>query len=364
MVSILIVEDEAIVSDDIKETLLSLGYSVAGTAKTGKAALELAESASPDLVLMDIHLAGDMDGIEAADRIHALYGIPVIYLTAYADSGILERAKKTEPYGYVIKPYDERGLHSAIEMAFYKHLMERRLTESEATTRLMVNATQDFLYLIGTDGIILLANKALAEHCGTTPHDLIGKSAYELVGKNLLSPKMACWNLAVQGERRLNFEEQHNRSWYDVTICPVYDVRQTPEKYAVSIRNITAKKQSDDLKKNNAEYFRLLIEDASEVVVMLNPDGSFVQESPSFRQALHYPKDENLKRTLFDHISISDYQQAKQVLSEILIHPGMAKPIRLKFERPDGNLCIIKGILSNQSDNPFVGRIVLNGWVE
>ncbi|PKL63944.1 MAG: hypothetical protein CVV32_10955 [Methanomicrobiales archaeon HGW-Methanomicrobiales-3] len=364
MPSILIVEDEGIVSDDIRETLLSLGYSVAGAARNGEAALELVASAGPDLVLMDIHLAGTMDGIDTAGRIHALHGTPVIYLTAYADSDILERAKKTEPYGYVIKPYDERGLHSAIEMALYKHRMEHRLIESEATTRLMVNASQDFLYLIRSDGTFLVANEALAEHCGTTQGELGGTSAYELVGKNLLSPKMACWNLAVQGERRLNFEEQHNRSWYDVTICPVYDARHAPEKYAVSIRNITAKKQSDDLAKNNAECFRLLIEDASEVMVMLNPDGSFVQDSPSFRQALLYPEDENLKRTLFDHVSISDYQQAKQVLSEILIHPGMAKPIRLKFERPDGTLCIIKGIMSNQSDNPFVGRIVLNGWVE
>jgi len=363
MPSILVVEDEAIVSDDIKDTLLSLGYTIAGTAKTGEAAIELAVSARPGLVLMDIHLAGTMDGIEAAERIHS-HGIPVIYLTAYADADILERAKKTEPYGYVIKPYDERGLHSAIEMALYKHQMERRLLESEATTRLMVNTTQDFLYLIRADGIFLLVNDAFAEYCGTTPSDLIGTSAYDLVGKNLISPKMACWNIAVQGERRQNFEEQHNQSWYDVTICPVYDVHKTPEKYAVSIHNITAKKQSEDQKKNNAEYFRLLIEDASEVMVMLNPDGTFAQESPSFRQAINCPPQENLRHTIFDHITISDYQQAKQVLSEILIHPGMAKPVRLKFEKYDGAVCIIKGIMSNQSDNPFVGRIVLNGWVE
>lgn len=364
MPSILVVEDEAIVADDIKETLTSLGYTVTGTARTGEMALEKAAENQPDLVLMDIHLAGAMDGIEAAGQIHALQGIPVIFLTAYADTALLERAKVAEPYGYIIKPYDERGLHSAIEMALYKYRMEGALKESEATTRLMVNATQDFLYLIRADGTFLMVNDALAEFTGMAPEELVGTSAYELVGKNLLTPKMACWQLDTRGELRLNFEEQMNRGWYDVTIYPVYNTRGSVEKFAVSIRNMTARKQAEEQEKNNAEYFRALIEDASQVMVMLNPDGTFSQESPSFKHALGYVPQENLKKSFFDHILISDYQHAKQVLSEILVHPGMAKPIRLKFEKSDGTFIIIKGIMSNQSDNPFVGRIVLNGWVE
>ena len=139
---------------------------------------------------MDIHLAGTMDGIEAAGKIHAKYGIPVIFLTAYADSALLERAKVAEPYGYILKPYDERGLHSAIEMALYKHAMEQRLKESEATTRVMVNATQDLL---------LPAQCRRENPCGkrgarpdrarTTTGELQGTSAYDLVGKKILYPE-------------------------------------------------------------------------------------------------------------------------------------------------------------------------------
>src|SRR5512145_1928453 len=123
MTSVFIVEDEAIVADDLRETLTSLGYSVAGIAKSGELALQKVAETHPDLVLMDIHLAGPMDGIDAAGRIHERQEIPVIFLTAYADKALLERAKQTEPYGYIIKPYDERGLQSAIEMAVYKHRM-------------------------------------------------------------------------------------------------------------------------------------------------------------------------------------------------------------------------------------------------
>ncbi|WP_321506550.1 response regulator [uncultured Methanoregula sp.] len=361
---IFIVEDEAIVASDIKETLLSLGYAVDGTAKTGETAVEKVAEKRPDLVLMDINLAGSMDGIEAADRIHTAHGIPVIFLTAFADKPLLDRAKKAEPYGYIIKPYDERVLQSAIEMAVYKHRMERRLQETEETTRVMVNATQDLLYLVGTEGRFLMANEALAGIVGTTPEELQGTSAYDLVGKNILTPKMACWQLNTRGEKRLVFEEQLNRSWYDVTIYPVYDTNGTAEKYAVSVRNITIRKQSEEQVRNNADYFRAIIEEASEVVVLLNPNGTFSQQSPSFKTALGYLPDQDLKKSFFDYISMSDWQQAKQVFSEVLVHPGMAKPVRLKFEKIDRNICSIRGIMSNLSDNPFVGKIVLNGWVE
>lgn len=130
--AIFIVEDEAIVANDLKETLLSLEYRVAGIAKSGELALETVKETRPDLVLMDIHLAGEMDGVETAGKIHILYNIPVIYLTAYADKILLDRAKITEPYGYVIKPYDERELHSIIEMALYKHRVEREIKKRDS----------------------------------------------------------------------------------------------------------------------------------------------------------------------------------------------------------------------------------------
>lgn len=361
--AIFIVEDEAIVASDIRETLRGLGYTVAGIANSGEAALEKIRTLHPSLVLMDIHLAGKMDGIEAAGCIRRDYAIPVIFLTAYADKELLDRAKVTEPYGYIIKPFDERTIQSTVEMAVYKYHMELQLRESEATTRLMVNASQDLLYLISADGKFLVANEALAARAGMTPDEMKGTSAYELVGRKILSPRMACWQLETRGERHLNFEEQMHHGWYDVTICPVYDSKGAAEKYAVSVRDITAKKQAEEQIRNNAGYLRAVIEEASEVVLLLNPDGTFSQQSPSFRAALGYGNGDEIKKNFFDHLSLSDWQQAKQVFSEVLVHPGMSKPVLLKFEKNDGSVCSIRGIMSNLSDNPFIGRIVLNGWV-
>ncbi len=132
---IFIVEDESIVANDIKETLISLGYGVAGLSKYAENAISQIAETQPDLVLMDIQLIGPMDGIEAAGLIHTKYDIPVIFLTSYANNSLIERAKVAEPYGYILKPYDERVLHSTIEMALYKHSIQRKLKASEEALR-------------------------------------------------------------------------------------------------------------------------------------------------------------------------------------------------------------------------------------
>ncbi|MFO7850752.1 MAG: ATP-binding protein [Spirochaetia bacterium] len=130
-VKILIVEDESIVAMDIKRRLVALGYQVIGHALSGEDAVSFSGEQRPDLVLMDIHLKGDMDGIKAADEIRRNYEIPVIYITAYSDEATLDRAKVTEPFGYILKPFQEREVHSAIEMAIYKHRAEQELREAK-----------------------------------------------------------------------------------------------------------------------------------------------------------------------------------------------------------------------------------------
>lgn len=146
--NILVVEDESIVSKDIQQSLKKLGYNIIGAAATGEMALELVEKNQPDLVLMDIMLKGEMSGVDTAKIIKDEYNIPVIYLTAYADENTLEKAKITEPYGYIIKPFKEVDIHTSIEMALYKH--EKSLE---------VKKERDLLYKLtentGTDNDII-----------------------------------------------------------------------------------------------------------------------------------------------------------------------------------------------------------------
>ena len=129
---ILITEDEQIVAEDLKMALEAMGYSIIGIASSGERAIELADREKPDLILMDIILSGKMDGIAAAYTIRSRHDIPVIYLTAYADSTLLERAKQTEPLGYIVKPFNEREVHSNIEIALFKHHMESEIKKRDA----------------------------------------------------------------------------------------------------------------------------------------------------------------------------------------------------------------------------------------
>ncbi len=122
--NVLVVEDESIVSKDIQQSLKKLGYNVVGAASTGEQAVKLAIETTPDIILMDIMLKGEMTGIEAATQVRAETNIPVIFLTAYADESTLSKAKVTQPYGYIIKPFKEIDIHTSIEMALYKHKKE------------------------------------------------------------------------------------------------------------------------------------------------------------------------------------------------------------------------------------------------
>jgi len=121
---ILIIEDEAVVSLDITRRLEKMGYEVMGRLASGEEALELVQQDPPHLVLMDINLQGDLDGIETANKLYQNHNIPVIYLTAYAGESTLERTKESKPYGYILKPFKERELRATIEIALSRHQTE------------------------------------------------------------------------------------------------------------------------------------------------------------------------------------------------------------------------------------------------
>ncbi|HSE84060.1 MAG TPA: response regulator [Thermodesulfobacteriota bacterium] len=126
-IKVLIVEDEILVAMDIQNRLEMLGYSVTAIASSKEEAIRNIQETKPDLVLLDIKLFGTMDGVAIAEQIHTHFKIPFIYLTAHGDESTLERAKTTAPYGYILKPFEEGVLHPAIQIALYKHGLEREV---------------------------------------------------------------------------------------------------------------------------------------------------------------------------------------------------------------------------------------------
>jgi diguanylate cyclase (GGDEF)-like protein/PAS domain S-box-containing protein len=178
---ILVVEDERLVAKHIENMVRGLGYDVAGVAATGEDAIRIALGTLPDLVLMDIMLRGDMDGIAASEQIWDKAAIPVVYLTAYADEATLERAKVTDPFGYLLKPFEERELYTAIEMALYKHKTDRELKERERWLSTILTSIGDGVISTDREGRVTFMNSVAESLTGRKKDDCLGRDLGEVL---------------------------------------------------------------------------------------------------------------------------------------------------------------------------------------
>lgn len=176
---ILIVEDQLIIALDLELILVNLGYEVAGIVNTGEESIEFVKNNRPDLVLMDIMLSGDIDGISAAEVIHKTLDVPIIYLTAHSDEKSLERAHVTGPYGYIVKPIQERELYTSIEIALHRFNMDRVLKRSEMKYRTLFEQSLDPIFITDENAVIIDANPSMVELFGYTIEQIIGHRADE-----------------------------------------------------------------------------------------------------------------------------------------------------------------------------------------
>ena len=179
---VLIVEDELLVASDLSTSLEDFGYVVAGVAKSGEEALRKAQESRPDLVLMDIVLQGEMDGIQVAERLRSALGVPVLYLTSYGDTDKLERAKLTEPYAYLAKPWVESELKAAISLALFRHQVEKKLRESENRYRTLAENSLTGI-CVHQDGKFVYVNKRCAEILQYSAEELMDRPVEMVVAR-------------------------------------------------------------------------------------------------------------------------------------------------------------------------------------
>lgn len=172
---IMIVEDEGIIASHLQMCLEDFGYTVPCVVASGKDAIQNAEKYRPDLVLMDIRLKGEMDGIEAAYQIYSHFDIPVIYLTAYGDASMVQRAKLTAPFGYIIKPFEDKELRCSIETVLFKHKMEKELKASTAWLFATLKSIGDAVITTTTEGLVTFMNPVAESLCGWTLEEACAK---------------------------------------------------------------------------------------------------------------------------------------------------------------------------------------------
>ena len=252
-VKILIVEDEVIVARDIEDMVKARGYGVPSIAYSGEAALKKVEEIKPDLVLMDIVLKGAIDGIETAERIHDRANIPIVYLTAYAEDKTIERAKVTEPFGYLLKPFEERELHTAIEIALYKHKLETALRESEERFHTFFDSLPLGVAMSDSEGRILALNREACRLIGYPQEELVGRPFADIT---LPEDQKSCnvlYASLVGGERdHYMVDKRYVQKGGDIVWCRVHAsvIRNEQGRFkygVVIIEDLTEFKQVEKL---------------------------------------------------------------------------------------------------------------------
>lgn len=255
--TILIVEDETIIARDVQSKLMALGYKVPRLAASGEEAIAVAEELTPDLVLMDIVIKGNVDGIEAADRIYSHLHIPVVYLTAYADEKTLARAKVTEPFGYILKPFEERELHSTIEMALYRHKMARALKRSEEKYRTIIESIEDGYFEVDHQGNLEFFNESLCRIMGYSREEVKGINNRQYMDGENASKVYEVFNRVYRtGESMQAFDweilrKSGERRFIEASVSPVWDSVDKPVGFRGVVRDITDRKRSEEALKQS-----------------------------------------------------------------------------------------------------------------
>jgi|WetSurMetagenome_2_1015567.scaffolds.fasta_scaffold75496_1 PAS domain S-box-containing protein/putative nucleotidyltransferase with HDIG domain len=277
-IKILVVEDESLVARDVLNMLQSLGYDPLGVVSSGEQALRKAAASSPDLVLMDIVLKGEVDGISAAEKLWEDFSIPVIYVTAYADDKTFERAKLTKPFGYLLKPFEERELQTTIEMALYKAKMETRLKEREQWLSTVLRCIGDGVIATDNNGLVTFMNPLAEILTGWGQDSALGRPLKEVFPVGT-TPSGNCpapgedpgpgpleGLIAARGGREVPIER---------TSTPIVDSRKVNQGQVFVFRDITGRKKSEIAVRESLDRLRRafegMVEAMSVTVEMRDP---------------------------------------------------------------------------------------------
>jgi PAS domain S-box-containing protein len=287
--SILIVEDEFVIAKDIETSLENMGYSVCAIVSSGREAIAKAEKEKPDLVLMDMVLKGSIDGVEAARKIGTQFKIPIVYLTAYADENTLERAKKTEPYGYIIKPFNDRELNTTIKMALYNCKMEAKLREGEDRYRFLAENMADIVWIIDLDLQTTYVSPSIEKVLGFTPEERKKQTLEEMLTPDALKKITETFSqeLELEKERKdqdrslsIELEYYHKNGsivWLESNVKAMRDSAGNLIGIYGSSRDISARKRAETALLKSEKKYRDLFENVLDYIYSHDLEGNFIE---------------------------------------------------------------------------------------
>lgn len=310
---ILIVEDELILADDMAQLLRSWGHEVVSIVASGEEAIRKADETSPDLVLMDIMLSGRMDGIEAAGWIKSQIEAAIVYLTAHSKKDLFERAKVTEPFAYLSKPVSPQELEGAVEMALYKHKMEKQLRENEEKFRAVFENSFDAMFLTEADGQVLEANSAAARMLGRSKDELhrIGRNGFVDTTDPRLTSALEERERTGRFMGELHFKRKDGAPFPVEVSSAVFLDSKGQKKACDVIRDITERKLAEEALYESQEKYRMVVENANEaIVVAQNGIARFTNRAA--QELVGYPEEVLKSRPFLEFIHPDDREWVEQ----------------------------------------------------
>lgn len=346
MTSIMVVEDEAIVALDLAQQLTDMGYAVVGTADNAAEALRLATAGHPDLVLMDIVIKGPVDGIGAAEELQRRLQIPVVFLTAYSDSGTVERAAHAAPYGYLTKPYQPRELRAVIEVALYKSRLERELRASERWFAATLRCVGDAVIACDPDGRIRFMNPAAEAGTGWTQERAIGRAVEQVFPLHTPDGEIAIecpMRRALRDDRVVGIEFGSRLQTADRGLVPIDDcaapIRDAAGQLLGGVlvfRDVSQRVDIERQLRESESRFRTAFESAPLGMALVDADGHIRQVNEALGGLLELPV-ERLPGTRLTAFTLPEDRDAEQAaLARLEAGDTGAVQLELRYRRTGG----------------------------
>ncbi|MCH8029699.1 MAG: PAS domain S-box protein [Candidatus Dadabacteria bacterium] len=369
---ILLVDDDQNTTEYIQVTLEMIGYDVSSTASTGAEAVQKAKENKPDLVLIDIALQGEMDGVETAQEINSNLHTPIVYLTDTVNEEVLKRANQTNPYGYVPKPIEAREVRSIIEMALFRHGMETKVKEKERWFSTTLNCIGEGIVTTNTKGNISYMNPVAEKLTGWKHNEAIGtelESVFNLISEETGDKvELPLTKVITEGfvlsSSSINIavkSKEGNTYPIEYTASPIIDDKGRTLGGVITFRDITEKKKvekAEELRRSE-EHFRTLIDNASDLITIIDKDGIIHYQSPSVARILGYSAEESAGTNVIELIHPEDSAKFASMISK-LQNTDSTYSMEYRFLHKNQSWRIMEGIGKKLPGSPNEVKIVVN----
>ncbi|MFQ5780579.1 MAG: PAS domain S-box protein [Nitrospiria bacterium] len=360
---ILVVEDQKVVGMDIELMLERLGYDIPAVVSSGEEAVQKAAETKPDLVLMDIMLKEKMDGVAAAERIRNRFNIPVVFATAYADEATLQHAKMTRPYGYIVKPLDERELYATIEVALYKHRLEKELRESEERFRAVAQSAADAIITADSDGKIVSWNRGAQTIFGYREEEVLGKPL------SILMPE----RYRDDHQRGLARARETGESPLMCKTSLLHGLRKDGSEFPLEIslstwktgkgtffsgiiRDITERTLAEEALKRSEEMYRSIVDNTMDGILSLDNQANITTWNRGAEEIFGYSAQEAIGQPVWRLIPDDMIDEAEQVMREIK-EKGFIKNYITRRRCKDGSLVDVELTVTSHGDSGTTGIV-------